>query len=130
MPPHSGILHGTMIDQCIGCGKSRNVAHELASRIWPAVLDILEENNHAFCLLKRLAQEGDVCQISRQWRDICKAHLLAAGVVVKFGVTLPSNNKMLYCKTSPFIGVGTTMIGPTRDGWRKPFYQTERYFML
>ncbi|WJX42580.1 hypothetical protein P8452_29796 [Trifolium repens] len=59
-PPHSGILHGTMIDELIGSGKSRDVAHELASRIWVAVVDNLEENNHTFCLLKRLAQEGDV----------------------------------------------------------------------
>ncbi|XP_045828726.1 uncharacterized protein LOC123920508 isoform X1 [Trifolium pratense] len=59
MPPHNGILHGTMIDQFIGCGKSRDVAHELASRVWLAVLDNLEENHHTFCLLKRLAQEGD-----------------------------------------------------------------------
>ncbi|GAU50462.1 hypothetical protein TSUD_240600 [Trifolium subterraneum] len=70
------------------------------------------------------------CQISGQWRDICKARRLVVGVVVKFGVTLPSNNKMLYFKISPFIGVRTTMIGPTRDGRRKPFYQTEHYFML
>ncbi|XP_061355939.1 uncharacterized protein LOC133300416 isoform X3 [Gastrolobium bilobum] len=57
--PKSGILHGTMIDQFIACGNSRDVAHELASRIWLAVLDNLEENQHTFCLLKRLAQEGD-----------------------------------------------------------------------
>lgn len=36
------------------------MAHELASLIWLAVLDNLEENEHTFCLLKRLAQEGDV----------------------------------------------------------------------
>ncbi|XP_027344741.1 uncharacterized protein LOC113857166 [Abrus precatorius] len=60
MPPHCGILHGTIIDQFIACGKSRDFAHQLASRIWLAVLDNLEENHHTFCLLKRLAQEGDV----------------------------------------------------------------------
>lgn len=59
MPPHGGILHGTMIDQFIANGKSRDVAHELVSRIWLAVLDNLEENQHTFCLLKRLAHEGD-----------------------------------------------------------------------
>ncbi|KAJ1429253.1 F-box-like domain superfamily [Sesbania bispinosa] len=75
MPPHSGILHGTMIDQFIAGGKSRDVAHELASRIWLAVLDNLEENHHTFCLLKRLAQEGDVFlpypytrSVKVQWR--------------------------------------------------------------
>ncbi|XP_061355938.1 uncharacterized protein LOC133300416 isoform X2 [Gastrolobium bilobum] len=75
MPPHSGILHGTMIDQFIACGNSRDVAHELASRIWLAVLDNLEENQHTFCLLKRLAQEGDVFlpypytrSVKVQWR--------------------------------------------------------------
>ncbi|PRQ51877.1 putative F-box domain, BPI/LBP/Plunc family protein [Rosa chinensis] len=60
MPPPSGILHGTIIDQFIACGKSRDMAHELASQIWLAVLDNLEETEHTFQILKRLAQEGDV----------------------------------------------------------------------
>lgn len=54
----SFLLH--LADQFIACGKSRDVAHELASRIWIAVVDSLEENHHTFCLLKRLALEGDV----------------------------------------------------------------------
>lgn len=60
MPPPSGILHGTIIDQFISCGKSSDMAQELASQIWLAVLDSLEENERTFCLLKCLAQEGDV----------------------------------------------------------------------
>ncbi|KAJ0007342.1 hypothetical protein Pint_30801 [Pistacia integerrima] len=36
------------------------MAHELASQIWLAVLDNLEENEQTFCVLKRLALEGDV----------------------------------------------------------------------
>ncbi|XP_057995913.1 uncharacterized protein LOC110665942 isoform X3 [Hevea brasiliensis] len=76
MPPPSGILHGTIIaDQFIACGKSRDAAHELASQIWLTVLDNLEENEHTFLLLKRLAQEGDVFlpypytkSIKVQWR--------------------------------------------------------------
>lgn len=47
-------------DQFIACGKSRDKAHELASQIWLAVINNLEENEHTFLLLKRLAQEGDV----------------------------------------------------------------------
>ncbi|EXB53785.1 hypothetical protein L484_002017 [Morus notabilis] len=73
--PPSGILHGTLIDQFIACGKTRDVAHELASQIWLAVLDNLEENEHTFLILKRLAQEGDVFlpypytrSIKVQWR--------------------------------------------------------------
>lgn len=75
MPPPSGILHGTIIDQFIACGKSRDVAHELASQIWLAVLDNLEENKCTFHILKRLALEGDVFlpypysrSIKVQWR--------------------------------------------------------------
>ncbi|KAG5000962.1 hypothetical protein JHK87_022034 [Glycine soja] len=75
MPPHSGILHGTIIDQFIACGKSRDVAHELASRIWLAVVDNLDQNHHSFSLLKRLAHEGDVFlpypytrSVKVQWR--------------------------------------------------------------
>lgn len=60
MPPLSGVLHGTIIDQFIACGKSRDMAHELASIIWLAVVDNLEENEQTFNLLKRLASEGDV----------------------------------------------------------------------
>ncbi|XP_034206598.1 uncharacterized protein LOC117620593 isoform X2 [Prunus dulcis] len=75
MPPSSSILHGTIIDQFIACGKSRDMAHDLASQIWLAVLDNLEENEHTFQILKRLAQEGDVFlpypysrSIKVQWR--------------------------------------------------------------
>lgn len=49
-----------MADQFIACGKSRDRAHELASVIWLAVIDNLEENHQTFLLLKRLALEGDV----------------------------------------------------------------------
>ncbi|CAK7323768.1 unnamed protein product [Dovyalis caffra] len=49
-----------LADQFIACGKSRDTAHELASQIWLAVLDNLEDNEHTFLLLKRLALEGDV----------------------------------------------------------------------
>ncbi|KAG7997224.1 hypothetical protein I3843_01G201200 [Carya illinoinensis] len=59
MPTPLGILHGTIIDQFIACGKSSDIAQELASQIWVAVLDRLEKNEHTFCLLKSLAQEGD-----------------------------------------------------------------------
>ncbi|XAR49785.1 hypothetical protein NMG60_11003924 [Bertholletia excelsa] len=60
MPSPVAILHGTMIDQFIACGKSTDKAHELASQIWLAVIDNLEENERTFLLLKRLAMEGDV----------------------------------------------------------------------
>ncbi|KAK2965473.1 hypothetical protein RJ640_008267 [Escallonia rubra] len=60
MPPQSGILHGTIIDQFIACGMSRDKAHDLASKIWLAVIDNSEENEQTFLLLKRLALEGDV----------------------------------------------------------------------
>lgn len=60
LPPSPGILHGTIIDQFIACGKSRDRADELASLIWLAVIDNLEDNHQTFLLLKRLALEGDV----------------------------------------------------------------------
>lgn len=52
--------HCVLADQFIACGKSNDMAHELASQIWLAVLDSLEENENTFCLLKSFAQEGDV----------------------------------------------------------------------
>ncbi|XP_037442433.1 uncharacterized protein LOC119310916 isoform X1 [Triticum dicoccoides] len=56
--PPSSILHGTIIDQFIACGRTGEKAHELASNIWIAVIDNLEENQQTFMLLKHLAQ-GD-----------------------------------------------------------------------
>lgn len=50
-------------DQFITCGKTRDTAHELASQIWLAVLDNLEENEHTFLILKCLAREDDVSYI-------------------------------------------------------------------
>ncbi|KAL3528486.1 hypothetical protein ACH5RR_007808 [Cinchona calisaya] len=60
MPLPSGILHGTIIDQFIACGKSQDKAYELASLIWLAVIDNLEETEQTFSLLQRLALEADV----------------------------------------------------------------------
>ncbi|KAF6141791.1 hypothetical protein GIB67_027969 [Kingdonia uniflora] len=54
------IIHGTIIDDFIACGKSRDKAHEMTSQIWLAVIDNMVENEHTFELLKRLVQEGDV----------------------------------------------------------------------
>ncbi|CAJ2656809.1 unnamed protein product [Trifolium pratense] len=70
------------------------------------------------------------CKISGQWSDICKIHHLADGVVVKFGVTEASNNKVIYFKLSPFIGVRTTLHAPSKSGDRKFIHQTQHYFML
>ena len=40
----TSFLQGTLIDQFVACGKSRDVAHELASQIWLTVLGNLKEN--------------------------------------------------------------------------------------
>lgn len=59
IPPPSSILHGTIIDQFIACGRTRDDAHELTSQIWLTVINNLEENEHTFALLKCLALEGN-----------------------------------------------------------------------
>ncbi|GAB4849935.1 hypothetical protein Ancab_029235 [Ancistrocladus abbreviatus] len=75
-----GILHGIIIDDFIACGKSRDKAYELASHIWLAVIDNLEENHTTFLLLKRLALEGNTAD-SRSTllvnsSDVATAHSL------------------------------------------------------
>ena len=42
-------------DQFIACGKTGDKAHELASKIWLALIDGLEENQETFFPLKHLA---------------------------------------------------------------------------
>ncbi|XP_019082628.1 PREDICTED: putative BPI/LBP family protein At3g20270 [Camelina sativa] len=57
--PASGILHGTLIDQLIVSGKSKEEADELTTKIWLALLDNLEDTKHTFIVLKSIAQEYD-----------------------------------------------------------------------
>ncbi|KAG6545707.1 hypothetical protein Mapa_012892 [Marchantia paleacea] len=60
-PPASyGLLHGTIIDQFLACSKTGDEAHELASLIWVAVLDNLDETENTFHLLMRIAEEWEV----------------------------------------------------------------------
>lgn len=59
-PLSYGLLHGTIIDQFLACGKEGSMAHELASRIWLAVIDNLDESEHTFHLLMRIVEEWEV----------------------------------------------------------------------
>ncbi|MCO5575031.1 hypothetical protein L7F22_028828 [Adiantum nelumboides] len=59
-PLSYGLLHGTVIDQFLACGKKGNMAHELASQIWLAVIDNLEETEHTFHLLMQIVEEWEV----------------------------------------------------------------------
>ncbi|KAL3699196.1 hypothetical protein R1sor_017218 [Riccia sorocarpa] len=60
-PPASyGLLHGTIIDQFLACSKTGDEAHELASLVWVAVLDNLDETENTFRLLMRIAEEWEV----------------------------------------------------------------------
>lgn len=49
-----------MVDQLTVCGKSKEEADELATKIWLALLDNLEDTKHTFIVLKSIAQEYDV----------------------------------------------------------------------
>lgn len=49
-----------MADQLIVCGQSKEEAGELATKIWLALLDNLEDTKHTFTVLKSIAQEYDV----------------------------------------------------------------------
>jgi len=55
-----GLLHGTIIDQFLACGKKSDEAHDVASLIWVAVLGNLEETERTFHLLMRIAEEWEV----------------------------------------------------------------------
>lgn len=59
-PVSYGLLHGTIIDQFLACGKERDAAHELASKVWLAVINNLEENEHTFQLFVHIAEEWEV----------------------------------------------------------------------
>ncbi|MCH88043.1 hypothetical protein A2U01_0008924, partial [Trifolium medium] len=51
--------------------------------------------------------------------DICKVHRLVDDVIVKFGVTEASDNRTVYFKLSPCLGVRTTLHAPSTAGNRK-----------
>lgn len=59
-PLSYGLLHGTVIDQFLACGKKGNTAHDLASQIWLAVINNLDESEHTFHLLMQIVEEWEV----------------------------------------------------------------------
>ena len=82
------------------------------------------------CHMERHDGPPMICRIQGEWRAICKARCLVEGVTLKFGARKPSANTIVYIKISPFIGVRTTLVAPTRTEGYKAFYQAEQYFML
>eukprot|EP00249_Psilotum_nudum_P019212 c27144_g1_i1 orf=209-1081(-) len=59
-PLSYGLLHGTVVDQFLAFGKAGSTAHELASQIWLAVIDNLDDTEHTFHLLMKIAEEWEV----------------------------------------------------------------------
>lgn len=59
-PLSYALLHGTIIDQFLACGKKGNTAHDLASQIWLAVIDNLDDSEHTFRLLMQIVEEWEV----------------------------------------------------------------------
>lgn len=55
-------------DQFLACGKAGEVAHELASKVWLAVLDNLDESESTFRLLMRIAEEWEVSMLDDRLR--------------------------------------------------------------
>ena len=47
-------------DQFLACGKQAGTAHELASQIWLAVIDNLDDSEKTFHLLMRIVEEWEV----------------------------------------------------------------------
>ncbi|KAJ7297835.1 hypothetical protein O6H91_Y034800 [Diphasiastrum complanatum] len=54
------LLHGTIIDQFLACGKSGSAAQDLASQIWLAVIDNMDGTERTFHLLMRIEEEWEV----------------------------------------------------------------------
>ncbi|MCH79314.1 helicase-like protein, partial [Trifolium medium] len=82
------------------------------------------------CNLQFASHLPNKCQISGQWRNICKAHQLIEDCVVKFCVTEMSNNKTIHFRIASCISIRTTLIAPATSSAYKTFYQVENYFML
>ncbi|CAJ2642121.1 unnamed protein product [Trifolium pratense] len=70
------------------------------------------------------------CKISGQWHDICKVHRLSKGMIIKLGVTGAANNRIVYFKLSPYLGVRTTLYAPTTSNTYKRIYQSQHFYML
>ncbi|PNX89407.1 hypothetical protein L195_g045526, partial [Trifolium pratense] len=70
------------------------------------------------------------CKISGQWHNICKVHRLAKDMIIKLGVTGAANNRIIYFKLSPYLGVRTTLYAPTTSNTYKRIYQSQHFYML
>lgn len=68
-----------MAEQLIVCGKSKEEADELATKIWLALLDNLEDTKHTFSVLKSIAQEYDVRENLKIFINLLSLSGISAG---------------------------------------------------
>ncbi|GAU43354.1 hypothetical protein TSUD_283090 [Trifolium subterraneum] len=69
------------------------------------------------------------CKVSGGWSDFCKTHHIREGQSVRFAVTEPSSNYVLYVCVYPQIGLQTTLSYPLSDGTHLPIYVSQQYFV-
>ncbi|GAU39684.1 hypothetical protein TSUD_320970 [Trifolium subterraneum] len=69
------------------------------------------------------------CKVYGEWIDFCKAHHIQEGQRVRFAVTEPSSNYVLYVCVYPQIGLQTTLSYPLGDGSYLPLYVSQQYFI-
>ncbi|GAU42993.1 hypothetical protein TSUD_188670 [Trifolium subterraneum] len=68
------------------------------------------------------------CKLSSGWGDFCKAHQLAEGEKVRFGVLGLANNNVLHVCVYPQIGIEKTLNCPLNDGTQMPLFVSHHYF--
>ncbi|GAU39652.1 hypothetical protein TSUD_18330 [Trifolium subterraneum] len=69
------------------------------------------------------------CKVSGGWSDFCKTHHIREGQSVRFAVTEPSSNYVLYVCVYPQIGLQTTLSYPLSDDTHLPLYVSQQYFV-
>ncbi|GAU37908.1 hypothetical protein TSUD_163450 [Trifolium subterraneum] len=69
------------------------------------------------------------CKVYGRWVDFCNDHRIKEGQKVRFAVTQPTSNYVLYVCVYPQIGLQTTLSYPLSDGTHVPLYVSQQYFV-
>ena len=88
-------------DQFLACGKQGSIAHELASQIWLAVIDNLDDSEKTFHLLMRIVEEWEVIfhlffVLTIHWFSQLSSSFFFLILILLFGLKLPSCSFLLF----------------------------------
>jgi hypothetical protein len=97
----------------------------------PSELTFVDYCGNLYIYNLTFVEDGDklLAMFSSGWADLCKEDNLVAGMKLRLSAIRVLDNKIIYVRVIPQIGVQSTLIQSSQNGHEVLFYMIERYFV-